>query len=1294
MNMKKLVSKKLNFISLSLCLLFCGFAGSTQAANSYYYHLNGTATAYGINANDNDSWDGTFWATTSTGAPTSDYPTAVAASTAAGGVFPRFNSSATPYTVTVNNSEAMAGMFGASGVTITIAAAGGGNLNVVPNATLTGGLPVQGFFTGGGNLLITAPITGTGGVSESAGGGNFELLGNNSYSGGTVFNSSGTLTYFNNNNSFGTGPIVINGTTFAPILGTGGNPITIANNWTNGTATSASTFGVNYAADAGVPVTLTGPYFLFANLNLRNNGGGGTAPLTLSGTIAGTGNLNLTANNSSSITLSGNNTYTGQTTLGGGGASGSTVTLIINSLKNLSTSCSLGAPTTTAAGTIGLGNASVNAALVYQGAGDTCNRVIDLSGSGSPVGSPTIEADGTGALVLTAVNTASGAASKTLTLQGSNTGNNSIGTIVDNSGANKTSVVKAQAGKWVLTAANSYTGGTTVNQGSLEVSGSIAGNVTNNAGATLQLDSTTALASSAAVSLSSGGTINLNFSGTQNIAALIIDGTLQPSGSYGASGSGAGTTLTFATGSGKLNVLGSPVIVQEPASVTTYPTTNVTFSVSVIGDPSFTYQWSLNGTAISGATTSAWSTNAYAGDAGTYTCFIHNNFGNTNTLNTTGILTVLATNVYTETILGDGPIAYWRLDEASGTTANDYVGGNNGTYNNATINDNNGYAAPIDTDACMGVPNSGSPRGYMKVNNGAPFVLSGAGTLFTLEAWATFTNLTTKGRLFSTLSLANPNGYAFGVLPGGTALEFTAGAVADNDVNLSTALIADGKTWYHLVCAYDGSDYNFYVNGALVGQVAITGHAVNGTSGTLQLGANPSAYVTGGSDGGAEQVYGRIDEAAFYNYALTQLQVTNHFNARYGSLQVPIPTAPVVQPPTNYVSLSAALTENAAGTALSYQWYKIGTGLLGGKTDQTLTISPLHQSDAGSYYCNVSNPAGNSNSPTSTLTVLPIPTSAAQLHLTNGLVLHLPFDGDYKDISGRGHDGTAVGAPTFSTPAAIGSGSLHYSTTPGSTNYVTLGVVQDLKFTSNIDFSVSYWVKQTAGSTNLPFFGDAVGSTSLAGTGFSLAPYQTASTTGGWQVSLSDGTHAMTTPSQFTTFPDANLIDDGNWHLLTHVFSRPANVTTYLDGSQVDSEAISFIVNVNNNNPAVIGQDPTGAYFPGLTADAYVDDLGVWTRTLSSLEVSGIYLAGSSNSVSFAALPLAPVTIAIPAMGATTLSYSGGAGSQFVLLSTTVATTPGASWTRVATNTVTPGSFSIPAIGSPGAAKYYRIQSQ
>jgi hypothetical protein len=396
----------------------------------------------------------------------------------------------------------------------------------------------------------------------------------------------------------------------------------------------------------------------------------------------------------------------------------------------------------------------------------------------------------------------------------------------------------------------------------------------------------------------------------------------------------------------------------------------------------------------------------------------------------------------------------------------------------------------------------------------------------------------------------------------------------------------------------------------LNGKAVATGAIMNTGSSPQQLalGNNPLTYPT-------EQLYGGIDEVAIYNFPLDQLTVTNHYLARYSDQPAPTTAKPVVTPPTNYISLSTTLTESAGGAGLTYQWYKgAGTGgLIAGATASTLTIGPLSLSDAANYHCVVTDFASHTaDSPLAFLAVIPIPTSASDLNLTNGLVLHLPFDSDYKDVSGHANNGTAVGSPALGT-GEIGSGAIHYGTTNGvATNYVTVGVVPDLQFGATTDFSVSYWVRGTI-NTNLPFFCDStngVDAILARGGGYYFGPDTVGD--GGWEVGLGSTGHEMTTSG-------TNIINDGNWHNLIHVANRTGNMTTYLDGAQVDNHAISFISDsVDTTNAANIGQDGTGQLAFTQDQEGDIDDLGVWRRTLTPLEVSGIYLAGVSNHVSFA----------------------------------------------------------------------------
>jgi hypothetical protein len=316
---------------------------------------------------------------------------------------------------------------------------------------------------------------------------------------------------------------------------------------------------------------------------------------------------------------------------------------------------------------------------------------------------------------------------------------------------------------------------------------------------------------------------------------------------------------------------------------------------------------------------------------------------------------------------------------------------------------------------------------------------------------------------------------------------------------------------------------------------------------------------------------------------------------------------------TNYVSLTTTLSVTADGPdGLTYQW-KRNEMDVDGAVERTLTVSALDIANGGDYTVVVTNPYGSVTSSVATLTVLPVPTS---LDLSQGLVLHLPFDGNLVDTSGRGNSGTNIGSTTITT-GVIGTGSLHYFTDNDakSYNYVTLGERADLKFSSNVNFSVSYWIKVPTGtySGDLPVLCSAAGS--AFSPGYTFAPsYQQ----GGWSWTL-NGTGV---------YGAQDSINDGNWHLVAQTFDRSGNGITCLDGVLVDSRSVAGVGDIDQAAPTNVGQDPNGT--DGETGEANVDDIGVWRRVLTPLEIGGMYVAGISNGVSFAS---GPVTLSVSEAG-------------------------------------------------------------
>ena len=222
--------------------------------------------------------------------------------------------------------------------------------------------------------------------------------------------------------------------------------------------------------------------------------------------------------------------------------------------------------------------------------------------------------------------------------------------------------------------------------------------------------------------------------------------------------------------------------------------------------------------------------------------------------------------------------------------------------------------------------------------------------------------------------------------------------------------------------------------------------------------------------------------------------------------------------------------------------------------------------------------------------------------------MHLTFDGNYNNSSGRGNNGTAVGSPTF-VPGKIGGQAVALSTdTTNSTyNYVTLGMPSDFLFGSSVDFSVSYWVQMPNGAQpgDEPFLCSALQST--GGFGITIAPgYQT----GGWGWSLDNST-----PTGARVAGADNTINDGNWHNVVEVFSRASNGYTYLDGELVNTTPIAGIGSIDSGLTFNIGQDPTGTYSE--SAIFSLDDMGVWRRALTDFEAKSIYAVGQNYGKSF-----------------------------------------------------------------------------
>jgi autotransporter-associated beta strand protein len=422
-----------------------------------------------------------------------------------------------------NNSipnDAIIGNTGTGGaITAGVVTAGSATFtNFTGTYTLTGGSLTQSkgitLAANAGAVTIYTPIGGSGGIIKNNTG-TLTLSGNNSYMGGTTV-AGGTVAGAYSN-SFGTGMITIAGNCFiTPVRNDSGLSYTFPNSLT---------------VNSGVQVSLlNGNQYQSMYFIGILDGSGAIVLQTGAGGAAGTLRFDNAAN-----------TFTGTFQINNTGNGNGT--LSVNSLPDSGNRIKIAS--TSNAGVFALGSGAATPLLFNS-------RQIEFNGA---IGGIINNNNATVGNTIT-INTAlliSATGNKTLTLGGSNAGNNTFAGAITNGTSAVISLAKADSGTWILSGANTYSGGTTVSAGALVANASSAlgrGNVTVSAG-TLIIGSTATMTSSASLYLPSASTKNITLNADLNVAKLFIAGVQQPNGAYTSSGAG---TNWMNTGSGILTV--------------------------------------------------------------------------------------------------------------------------------------------------------------------------------------------------------------------------------------------------------------------------------------------------------------------------------------------------------------------------------------------------------------------------------------------------------------------------------------------------------------------------------------------------------------------------------------------------------------------------------------------------------------------------------------------------------------------------------------------------------------------
>lgn len=212
-------------------------------------------------------------------------------------------------------------------------------------------------------------------------------------------------------------------------------------------------------------------------------------------------------------------------------------------------------------------------------------------------------------------------------------------------------------------------------------------------------------------------------------------------------------------------------------------------------------------------------------------------------------------STYRATILADGPVAYWRLGETTGTSAAD----SSGNGHNATYQGTFSLAQPSLLPHGDGASFYSAAAADVALPSGW---ISGVQSPLTIDAWIKCASFSNSPNILSTYN----GGFSFGFTNTGKLEVSNPGVV----LLAQDGAILSANTVYHVAVTWNAAgQVIFYVNG--VASSSFSGLAAAST------GKDPAfiaAYLASNS-----RMNGYMQEVAIYNKVLTAAQIASHYSA-------------------------------------------------------------------------------------------------------------------------------------------------------------------------------------------------------------------------------------------------------------------------------------------------------------------------------------------------------------------------------------------------------------------------------
>lgn len=612
---------------------------------------------------------------------------------------------------------------------------------------------------------------------------------------------------------------------------------------------------------------------------------------------------------------------------------------------------------------------------------------------------------------------------------------------------------------------------------------------------------------------------------------------------------------------------GPAQILQQPVSQSPYAGGSAVFTVRARG-LNLRYLWYHGTNEIRTAATNVLTLlNVQAADAGDYYCKVSNDAGDT--LTDVATLTVIPV-----TSITNGMEALWKFDDGTGLVATDATGlGRDGQLAGFAGDDSQWVAGQLN----LALAFDGQSNRVVVANSST----ANLGLDATFAFWL---RPTSYGTLINagTYQLHNSR-----ILRKGGRFDLE---LVDDPGSVRATLRANGvpaplqhlvalNEWQHFVIQFSGGTVTFYKNGFPVGS-PVTGNLGAANTNVMVLGNYSEALTTNNTLVSTNLFAGAMDEVGIWGRRLSETEILE-----LAGRDITGPPVIVAQPQsaTRYTGSTVTFAVDATGVRpVTYTWYH-GTNAIPDSNTNRLVLTNLTLAAAGSYSVTVQNAAGTATSQPAVLTLLEV------AGITTGLVAYWPFDETsgaiFQDASGRGHHAALQnGAAVPGSPGVVG-GAYAFD---GVDDFAVVPHADDLNLDGQATISV--WINPRTVAVT----GDRMRIV-RKDINFDFSLYTAGSR------------FMMYGANKTELLAPVNTVTTNQWQHLVAVI-KDGTVQFFKNGRALADPIPGAL------GPAITNDVVIGNFGPDLSIsrlfNGYMDELGIWDRALTPVEIEGIYQNG------------------------------------------------------------------------------------